>query len=153
MSYHNGSIWPHDNSLIAYGLARYRLNRLIPKIMAGLLDATIAMDLHRMPELFCGFVRRQGEAPTLYPVACAPQAWAIGSVFLLLQSCLGISINAPERQISFCYPFLPDFLTEVEIKNLKIGEASIDLSIRRHVHDVVITVPRREGDVKIIIIK
>ena len=153
MSYHNGSIWPHDNSLIAYGLARYRLNRLIPKIMTGLLDATISMDLHRMPELFCGFVRRPGEAPTLYPVACTPQSWAIGSVFLLLQSCLGLSINAPEGQISFCYPSLPDFLQEVEIKNLKVGEASIDLSLIRHVHDVGITVLRREGDVKVVTVK
>jgi glycogen debranching enzyme len=111
------------------------------------------MDLHRMPELFCGFVRRPGEAPTLYPVACAPQAWAIGSVFLLLQSCLGLSINAPEKRINFCYPFLPDFLKEVEIKNLKVGEASIDLLLRLHIQDVGITVLRREGDVRIVTVK
>ena len=153
MSYHNGSIWPHDNSLIAYGMARYKLNKLIPKIMAALLDATLYMDLHRMPELFCGFVRRQGEGPTLYPVACAPQSWAIGSVFLLLQACLGLSINAPEGQICFSYPFLPDCLNEVEIKNLRVNEASIDLSLRRHVNDVGITVLRREGAVRITIIK
>ncbi|MEW6381275.1 MAG: amylo-alpha-1,6-glucosidase [bacterium] len=153
MSYHNGSVWPHDNSLIAYGLSRYKLNGSIPKIIAGLLDATLFMDLHRMPELFCGFVRRPGEGPTLYPVACAPQSWAIGAVFLLLQSCLGLSINAPAGQVCFYYPVLPEFLEEVEIKNLKVAGASIDLSIRRYVEDVGVVVLRREGTVEVIVIK
>ncbi|MEW5802035.1 MAG: amylo-alpha-1,6-glucosidase [bacterium] len=153
MSYHNGSIWPHDNSLIAYGLSRYKLNGMIPKIMTGLLDATLSMDLHRMPELFCGFVRRPGEGPTLYPVACAPQSWAIGSVFLLLQACLGLSVNANEGNVCFCHPFLPDFLEEVEIKNLRVGKASVDLLLRRHIEDVGVMVLRREGAVGVTVIK
>jgi glycogen debranching enzyme len=88
MSYHNGSVWPHDNSLIGAGLARYRLKDGLLKILTGLFDASQFVDLARMPELFCGFHRRPDEGPTLYPVACSPQAWAAGSVFLLLQGCL-----------------------------------------------------------------
>ena len=153
MSYHNGSVWPHDNSLIAWGLSRYKLKGFIPKIMSGLLDATLSMDLHRLPELFCGFVRRPGVGPTLYPVACAPQSWAIGAVFLLLQSCLGLSINAPAGQVCFHYPLLPEFLEEVEIKNLKVAGASIDLSLRRHAQDVGVVVLRREGAVEVMVIK
>jgi len=86
MSYHNGSIWPHDNALIAAGFARYGLKREAAKLFSGLFDASVFFDLHRLPELFCGFRRRAGESPTLYPVSCAPQAWASAAVFLLLQS-------------------------------------------------------------------
>ncbi len=81
MSYHNGSIWPHDNSLIAAGFARYELQGSVAMVLAGMMDASIFFDLHRLPELFCGFPRRPGEAATLYPVACAPQAWASGLYF------------------------------------------------------------------------
>src|SRR5205807_2310488 len=88
VSYHNGSVWPHDNSLIAAGLARYGFKQSAARILAGLLDTSIFVDLHRLPVLFCGLERRPGEAPTLYPAACAPQAWAAGSVYLLLEACL-----------------------------------------------------------------
>ncbi|HKW86823.1 MAG TPA: amylo-alpha-1,6-glucosidase, partial [Nitrospiraceae bacterium] len=98
MSYHNGSVWPHDNALIAIGLARYGLKESVLKIMTGLFDASLLVDLHRLPELFCGFVRRPGESPTLYPVACAPQAWSAASVFMLLQACLGLTIHAHEMK-------------------------------------------------------
>src|SRR4029077_73511 len=86
MSYHNGSIWPHDNALIAAGFARYGLKEEAGEVMSGLFDATRAMELHRLPELFCGFERRPNVGPTLYPSSCAPQAWASASVFLLLQA-------------------------------------------------------------------
>src|SRR5207248_1138877 len=120
MSYHNGSIWPHDNSLIAAGFARYDLKGSAAMLLAGLMDASIFFDLHRLPELFCGFPRRPGESPTLYPVACAPQAWASGAVFLLLQSCLGLDVLAPERKLVFSKPFLPQFLPQVRIRDLKV---------------------------------
>jgi len=81
MSYHNGSVWPHDNAIIAYGMARYGFKEEALKVMQGLFDASIFLYLHRLPELFCGFERRKGEGPTLYPVACDPQAWAAGAVF------------------------------------------------------------------------
>lgn len=153
MSYHNGSVWPHDNALIAAGLARYGYLEFVHKILAGLFDASIFMDLHRLPELFCGFVRRPGQSPTLYPVACAPQAWSAASVFLLLQACLGLSIRATEGRIVFSYPLLPEFLPEIRLRNLRVGTASVDLSLKRYEQDVGITVMRREGRVQIVTIK
>jgi len=153
MSYHNGSIWPHDNALIAQGLARYRLRKAVIQVLTGLFDTSLFVDLHRLPELFCGFPRRPGESPTLYPVACAPQAWAAASAFLLLKACLGLSIHAPEAQIRFSYPRLPEFLKEVQIKNLRVGNASVDLLLQRHRQNVVIQVLRRKGKVEIVMIK
>ena len=153
MSYHNGSVWPHDNALIAMGLARYGLNESVLKILTGLFDASTLVDLHRLPELFCGFVRRPGESPTLYPVACAPQAWSAASVFMLLQACLGLTIQAHEMTICFSSPVLPAFLEEVQIKNLRIGKSSVDLTLQRHDHDVGINLERREGHVEIVVRK
>lgn len=153
MSYHNGSIWPHDNSLIAYGLAQYGFKDLAIKVLAGLFDASIFVDLHRMPELFCGFARRPGEGPTLYPVACVPQSWAAASVFLLLQACLGLSVKAPVGQVHFSHPLLPEFLREVRIKNLTVGKGSVDLLFERHEDDVGINILRKEGDVEVVLVK
>jgi glycogen debranching enzyme len=153
MSYHNGSVWPHDNSLIAYGLTRYGLKQEVAKILTGLFDASLFVDLHALPELFCGFRRRPDIGPTLYPVACVPQSWASASVFLLVQACLGLSIQGQESQISFSYPVLPEFLSQVRIKNLRVGTASVDLRVLRHPEDVAIHVERRQGDVKIVVVK
>jgi len=111
------------------------------------------VDLHRLPELFCGFVRRPGGSPTLYPVACSPQAWSAASVFLLLQACLGITIQAQDLIIQFSTPLLPDFLQEITITNLKIGRASVDLSLRRYVHGVGVDLVRREGAIDILLRK
>ncbi|MBI2912009.1 MAG: amylo-alpha-1,6-glucosidase, partial [Chloroflexi bacterium] len=153
MGYHTGSVWPHDNGLIALGLARYRFKDAVIKILTGLFDASLFMDLHRLPELFCGFPRRPGEGPALYPVACAPQSWAAASVFMLLQACLGLSIKAPARQIWFSHPRLPESLREVRISNLVVGEASVDLLLQRHGDDVTIQVARREGEVEVVGVK
>src|SRR5690606_16727720 len=84
MSYHNGSVWPHDNSLIAAGFARYRFKREAARILTSMFEASEFFELHRLPELFCGFARTAGDAPTVYPVACTPQAWAAGAPYLLL---------------------------------------------------------------------
>src|SRR5438105_8747009 len=119
MSYHNGSLWPHDNALIAAGFARYGLKASAATVLAGLLDASLFFDLHRLPELFSGFPRRPGESPTLYPVACAPQAWASGAVFLLLEACLGLSVSAPDHRLIFSKPVLPAFLPQVTIRDLR----------------------------------
>ncbi len=154
MSYHNGSIWPHDNSLIAAGFARYDLKGSAAMLLAGLMDASIFFDLHRLPELFCGFPRRPGESPTLYPVACAPQAWASGAVFLLLQSCLGLDVLAPERKLVFSKPFLPQFLPQVRIRDLKVRGASVDLLLTRHNEgDVGVNVLRRNGALEVVVLK
>ena len=149
MAYHNGSVWPHDNALIALGLARYGLNARVPEILEGLFDASLSMDLQRMPELFCGFKRRPGEGPILYPVACAPQSWAAGSIFMLLEACLGMNIDASRRQIVFHRPSLPESLGTVGIMGLTVGGASVDLVLERHAHNVGINVLRREGDLEI----
>jgi glycogen debranching enzyme len=154
MSYHNGSIWPHDNSLIAAGFARYELQGAAAMVLAGMMDASIFFDLHRLPELFCGFPRRPGEAPTLYPVACAPQAWASGAVFLMLQACLGLDVFAPERRLVFSKPFLPQFLPQVSIRDLKVGDATVDLLLTRHDEgDVGVNVLRRNGILDVVVLK
>ena len=90
MSYHNGSVWPHDNALIAIGLGRYGLKTEASRVFAAIFDAGRHQDMSRLPELFCGFTRRPHRAPTPYPVACAPQAWSAGAVFGLLGACLGL---------------------------------------------------------------
>jgi glycogen debranching enzyme len=153
MSYHNGSVWPHDNALIAMGFARYGLKSMAAALLAGLFDASLFFDQHRLPELFCGFPRRHGESPTLYPVSCAPQSWASGAVLLLLQACLGLQIQEAERRLVFTNPFLPEFLKEVQIKGLRVGEASLDLVLARQAQDVGINVLRREGQVAIVTVK
>lgn len=153
MSYHSGSVWPHDNALIAAGLARYGLKDEAVKVLTGLFDASLFLDLHRLPELFCGFPRRPGESPTLYPVSCSPQAWASGSVLLLLQACLGLDVRGSERKLVFSNPTLPAFLGQVQIKGLRVREARLDLSLARHEADVGINVMRREGDVAVVAVK
>ncbi|MBI4396458.1 MAG: amylo-alpha-1,6-glucosidase [Elusimicrobia bacterium] len=153
MAYHNGSVWPHDNAMIGSGLIRYGYKESAVKIMTGLFDASFYMNLHRLPELFCGFKHRNGEGPTLYPVACSPQAWASGAVLMMLQSCLGLSVDAPNSRISFSHPLLPDFLQYVRITNLRVGEAAVDLLLNRYANDVSVNVLRREGHVEIVVIK
>lgn len=154
MSYHNGSIWPHDNSLIALGLAKYNLKAEALRILEGLFEASLFVNLHRMPELFCGFPRRAGEGPTPYPVACSPQSWAAGSVFLLLEAALGIHIEVlPRAKITLRHPELPEFLNELLVHDLRIGEAKVDLLLRRHREDIGVNVLKREGDVEIVVLK
>jgi glycogen debranching enzyme len=153
MSYHNGSVWPHDNAIVAHGLAQYGFKDAALKVLSGLFNASLFFELRRMPELFCGFARRSGEGPTLYPVACSPQAWAAASVFMLLQSCLGLSIKAPVKQIHVSDPVLPDFLDAVEVRNLKVEDSSVDLVFQRRDGDVGINILKKEGDVKIVLVK
>jgi glycogen debranching enzyme len=151
MSYHNGSIWPHDNALIAYGLSCYGLKEDVLQVFSGLFDVSAAVNLHRMPELFCGFPRRSQQGPTEYPVACAPQSWSAAAVFLLLQSCLGLSIDAPRREVRLHRPKLPQWLREVTIRHLCVGEASVDLSLRRRAHGVGLTILQCRGDLLVVV--
>lgn len=149
MSYHNGSVWPHDNALIALGLARYGLKRAALAIFEGLFEAAVHMDLMRFPELFCGFPRRRGTPPTLYPVACAPQAWASVVPFALLQACLGLDLCHAKREIRFHNPQLPRFLEEVHINDLELGDARVNLRLRRRGADTEVAIVSRKGDVSI----
>jgi glycogen debranching enzyme len=150
MSYHNGSVWPHDNSLIAAGLARYGWRTAAARLLQSFFEASLYFDLRRMPELFCGFAKRPGEGPTLYPGACAPQAWAAGSVFLLLGATLGLQPLGLHRRLCICRPYLPEFLPEVQLTNLRVGPARLDLVFRRYGDDVTVHVIRREGPVEVV---
>ena len=153
MSYHNGSIWPHDNALIAAGFARYGLMREASRVLEAMFDLSQVVDLYRLPELICGFHRRQDGFPTLYPVACAPQTWAAGAVFLLLQACLGLAVDAVNRRVSFTCAMLPDSIEWLRIVNLHVGDATVDLLLTQHVHDVGITVQRRDGHLEVVAMK
>jgi glycogen debranching enzyme len=151
VSYHNGSVWPHDNAMLALGFARYGLRDAAARILSGLLDTSAAVELHRLPELLCGLERRPGEGPTLYPVACAPQAWAAGAVFMLLEACLGISVSAPENRLVLEEPYLPPPVSRVWIRNLAIASASIDLLFERTTDNVRVEVTERRGDLEVIV--
>jgi glycogen debranching enzyme len=153
MAYHNGSVWPHDNALIAYGMARYGLTKQANRVFTGLFESAMYFDLHRMPELFCGFSREAGEGPVLYPVACAPQAWSAASVFLLCQACLGVEVHAEKKQVRFFRPSLPEFLTEIHIINLQVGDSSIDIDVIRHGDDVGITVRNATNDLAVVLVR
>jgi glycogen debranching enzyme len=150
MSYHNGSVWPHDNAIVAAGLARYGLVAPATRIMSAMLELSQSVELNRLPELICGFHRRVGEFPTLYPVACAPQSWAAGAVYLLLQACLGLQIDAATRRLVLRRAMLPESIEWLRITNVSVRDASVDLLLTRHPFDVGITVLRREGELEIV---
>ena len=153
MGYHNGSVWPHDAGIIALGLARYGFEDKALRMLTGLFEASMHFDMQRMPELFCGFERQPNEGPVLYPVACSPQAWSAASVYLLIQACLGLEINALESQISFTRPQLPSFLGELRIHNLQVAGATVNLLVARQERDVSVDVLHREGDVQVLVVK
>jgi glycogen debranching enzyme len=145
MSYHNGSVWPHDNALIAAGMARQGFTREAMRVLEAMFDACRYVELHRLPELFCGFPRRPGEGPTLYPVACSPQAWVAAAPLLMLQASLGMSIDASRPVVRFEHAALPAFLREVRVSGLRVGAASIDLSMHRYGDSVGVDVVQRRG--------
>lgn len=149
MSYHNGSIWPHDNALIALGLGRYGLKHSVEQVFKGLFDAASYMDLRRLPELFCGFRREPRRGPTLYPVACLPQAWASATPFTLLEAALGLEFDPARSEIRLRNPRLPAFLNEMILRRLHLGESTVDLRLRRHDEDVSVEVLRTQGHVQV----
>lgn len=151
-SYHNGSVWPHDNALIGLGLARYGHTEEVLKLTTALFEAAAHMDLRRLPELFCGFRRRRDKGPTLYPVACAPQAWAAAAPFALLAACLGFESDAASNTIRLRYPRLPEFLDWVRVQSLPIGESRLDVLLRRHGSDVAVNVLERKGPAELEVI-
>jgi glycogen debranching enzyme len=151
MSYHNGSVWPHDNGMIAMGLARYGQKQAACEIFSALFDAASYMDLRRLPELFCGFVRRQRNAPTQYPVACSPQAWASATPLCLLQATLGLELFDGSREVAFYRPVLPPFIDELHLRNLRLSGGSVDVMLHRYGDGVAATVTRRDGDVVVVV--
>jgi glycogen debranching enzyme len=129
MSYHNGSVWPHDVAITAAGFSKYGLIDETLKLTQALFDASLFIELQRLPELFCGFTRRAGEGPTEYPVACSPQAWSVAAVFMLLEACLHIDIVAEEKKVYFYKPTLPEGVNKVFISKLQLGDAYADLEL------------------------
>jgi glycogen debranching enzyme len=152
MSYHNGSIWPHDNALIAAGFARYGYKYAAGKVLHAIFSAASYMDLRRLPELYCGFPRRRGRGPTLYPVACAPQAWAAGTPFMLLQAALGLTFDPTRREICLHNPYLPPFLGHLVLRGARLCDGSVDLVVRRDGDAVSVEVLRTEGAIRVLAI-
>jgi glycogen debranching enzyme len=151
LSYHNGSVWPHDNSIIANGMAKYGCKKLAGQLLLGLLDLSGEVELHRLPELICGLKRRPTEAPTLYPVACSPQAWSAATPFFVLEGCLGISVQAERGRIVFDRPYLPEGISQLSLRNLRCGKASADLLLERR-NDSVLVHPESAQDIEIVTI-
>ena len=131
MSSHNGSVWPHDNAIIAAGLKRYGHGRAVMKIAGALFDVATAAGEFRLPELYCGFDRSERNSVVAYPVACIPQAWAAAAPFLLLQAMLGISPDAPARALRIDRPMLPDWLGQIRLHGLRVGDATVTLAFER----------------------
>ncbi|MEW6300868.1 MAG: amylo-alpha-1,6-glucosidase, partial [Thermodesulfobacteriota bacterium] len=151
MSYHNGSVWPHDNALIAAGFARYGAGEQVQQLLTAIFNASLGIENRRLPELFCGFARHQHPSPVPYPVACKPQAWAAGSVFLLLQAVLGLRIDAWERRVTFERATLPPWLNRLDIRGLYVRQARLDLSITRGHWHAAVEVLKREGEVEVVV--
>jgi glycogen debranching enzyme len=127
MSYHNGSVWPHDNAIAAAGLKRYGFDAATNRVASGLFDVASGAREFRLPELFCGFHRNESKAIVAYPVACIPQAWAAAAPFMLVQALLGISAHAPENRLTVDRPRLPEWLGSVEIRDIRVGRAKVSL--------------------------
>ncbi|HJV63579.1 MAG TPA: amylo-alpha-1,6-glucosidase [Albitalea sp.] len=151
MSYHNGSVWPHDNALIAAGMARYGHTEEAMRVLSALFDASVFFDRHRLPELFCGFPRRASEGPTLYPVACSPQAWAAAAVFGMLQACLGLDFHPGKPEVTLRAPRLPAFIQWMRVSNLSVREHSVDLLLQRYENNVGIEVTRKQGEIEVVV--
>jgi glycogen debranching enzyme len=150
MSYHNGSVWPHDSALIAYGLAKYGLKDEVKKIGTALFDASLFSDGQRLPELFCGFKRRQGEPPTNYPVACSPQAWSVAAAFIIIQSFLGMELNEHENVIRFYRPVLPDYIDRMTIRNLRFRNTKVGMEFIRTGNSVSISMENKNVRLEVI---
>lgn len=146
MSYHNGSVWPHDNALVVLGLSHYGLVDTALPVLAALHDVAMHTESQRLPELFCGIERAGGTRPVLYPVSCSPQAWASGALFMLLQAVLGLLPDASQGILHIRRPRLPLFMEEVTINNLRVGNGSVGLQFRRRGKQTFVNLLSQEGD-------
>jgi glycogen debranching enzyme len=146
LSYHRGSVWPHDNSLIAHGMALYEFREPANRLFGALFQAALKFRDYRLPELFCGIERREHDDPVQYPVSCSPQAWASGAVFLLLMSVLGIRPSAHRRELNVVNPSLPEFLDHLSIRNMRVGGSRVGLDFTRRGERTFCNVVDIEGD-------
>ncbi len=132
LSYHRGSVWPHDNSIAAHGMSLYEFREPALQVFTGLFQAALNFRDYRLPELFCGIQRGEHDRPVQYPVSCWPQAWASGAVFLLLTSVLGIRPSAHRKELNVVNPALPEWLDHLHIRNMRIGNSRVGLDFTRH---------------------
>ncbi|MDB5651722.1 MAG: amylo-alpha,6-glucosidase [Hyphomicrobiales bacterium] len=153
MSYHNGSIWPHDNALIATGFGRYGFKLEARRIAEAVFDAAAYQDHRRLPELYCGFLRRRRRGPVRYPVACSPQAWAAAAPFGLIAACLGMRISSSRDEVRLDNPLLPARGHELIVRRLHVGDSVLDLKVYTQDGDVAVNVLRRDGDASVIVSK
>jgi glycogen debranching enzyme len=149
MSYHNGSVWPHDNAMAAWGLATADHTEGAVKIMTGLFNAAAGLNNQSLPELFCGFSREPSLGPVPYPVACHPQAWSAASVFLLLQSILGIEVRGFEHRIMMRSPIVPEWLDWIRFDDLRLGKSSVSFIARRGRRGASIEVLEKHGPARV----
>jgi glycogen debranching enzyme len=151
MSYHNGSVWPHDNAILAAGCRRYRQIEPTMTVATALLDAAPHFEHARLPELFCGFGRRPDQGPIAYPVACAPQAWAAGSALQLVTALVGLEADALNARLTLHAPMLPAWLRHVEILDLRVGGASFDLAVARGRDGAAVELLGRRGEAELVV--
>jgi len=149
MSYHNGSVWPHDNAIVAAGLKRYGHREGVLRIATCLFDVAAGARDSRLPELYCGFDRSERASVVAYPVACIPQAWAAAAPLLMLQTMLGISASAPTRALTIERPLLPDWLGSLRLERMRVGDASVTLDFRRDGDATGFTLVEQAGDVNV----
>jgi glycogen debranching enzyme len=151
MGYHIGSVWPHDNSLIAVGMRSHSLVKQSLRIAQGLIDMTISQPYHRPPELFCGYEHDGFTSPVDYPVACSPQAWASGSILQLISVMVNLVPNATDNNLRIIDPCLLNSINRLSIQNLRIGQTSLDLEFERLGDTTACRVTKKRGNLRVII--
>lgn len=151
MSYHNGTVWPHDNAIIGYGMRQVGSFEYLKTLVDDLFEAALHFTHFRLPELFCGFTRRGKAGPAQYPIACDPQAWSVGTFFLLLRAVLGIKCRGNEIYITD--PHLPEFLNTLRLENMRVGTGVASLDFTRRQDKTYCSVVGTKGNVKVIIAK
>jgi glycogen debranching enzyme len=151
LAYHLGTVWPHDNSLIAAGFKRYGLDEAALRIFRGLMDAAMHFEAGRLPELFGGFAREDYGIPVSYPVACQPQAWSAGAMPYLLTTLLGLEPDGFEYRLRIVRPKLPQGVNRVEVHGLEVGKSRIDLLFERDGDQVAVRVPKVTGELEVVV--
>jgi len=146
LSYHRGSVWPHDNSLTAHGMALYEFREPANQLFTALYQAALNFRDYRLPELFCGIERREHDEPVQYPVSCSPQAWASGAMFLMLRACLGIYPDAPRRTLRIVNPHLPEWMSEVTLRGMRVGSSRVSLHFTRTGEGCFVAVTETRGN-------
>ncbi len=151
IGYHTGTVWPHDSALIAHGMRRYGFDREARRVLDGLAAAGAFFPYARFPELFCGFSSEEVPVPVQYPVACRPQAWASGAPLLMVRTYAGLSADVPRGVLYIDRPRLPAWLGRVEVLGMRVGDSRLDLVLTNNQGVTATEVPRKEGDIEVLI--